>query len=169
LLSEFLMTYRIYRQYHIRQSLQSHMINEVIRPGPINPRDTCCVNTFIQLPFHILPLILLIVAWLNRDLTLSSLHLMVIAISQDWLINAILLSTVCEPDVFAGKNYSELGLQRLGSLCDGSSGTLRNTIQQLFCSRQIVRFSPSFSSIGVSDRHSSDTFPFQDPLLGSNA
>jgi hypothetical protein len=135
------MTYRVYRQYHIRQSSQSHKIDEVTRPGLINPRDTSCANAFLQLPFHILPLRLLIVAWLNRDLILSALHLMFIAISRDRLIDAVSLSPVCEPNVFDGKNCFGLGLQILGSLPGGSSGTLRNTLQQLFCSRQIARFS----------------------------
>jgi hypothetical protein len=90
------------------------MIDEVIRPGLINPRDTCYANAFMQLLFHILFLRLLIVALPNQDPIISALHLMVVTVSQDGLIDAILLSTVCEPEVFDGKNYFELGLQILG-------------------------------------------------------
>jgi hypothetical protein len=86
----------------------------------------------MQLLFHTLPLRLLIVAWPNRDPIISALHLMLVAMSQDRLIDAVLLSTVCEPDVFDGKDCFELGLQILGVLRDASSGTRRDTIQQLF-------------------------------------
>jgi hypothetical protein len=130
------------------------MIDEVIRPGLINPMDACNVNAFMPLFYHILPLKLLIVAWPNRDLTISALRLMFFAMSQHRLINAVSLSTVCEPDVFDSKNYFERGLQILGALGGASSGTLRDTIQQLLCSRQITRLSAAFSSRAVSDRHS---------------
>jgi hypothetical protein len=101
---------------------------------------------------------------------IAALHLVFGAISQDRLIDAVSLSTVCEPDVFDGKDCLELGLQILGALGDASSGTLKGIIQQLLCSRQITRFSTPFSLRRVSvDIHSSDTFPFPDPLLGSNA
>jgi hypothetical protein len=90
--------------------------------------------------------------------------------SQDRLIDAVSLPTVCEPDVFDDKDCFELGLQILGTLRDASSGTLRNITQQLFYSGQIIRFSTPFSPdvfpIGI---HSSDAFPFPDPLLGLNA
>jgi hypothetical protein len=59
------------------------------------------------------------------------------AMSQDRLIDAVLLLTVCEPDIFDGKNCFELGVQILGAGRDASSATLRDTIQQLFCSRII--------------------------------
>jgi hypothetical protein len=108
----------------------------------------------MQLFFHILPLRLLIIAWPDRDRILSALHLMFVTMSQDRLIDAVSLSTVCELDSFDGKGCFELGLQILGALHDISSGTLRDTIQQLFCSRQITRFSTPFSSRCVSDRHS---------------
>jgi hypothetical protein len=130
------------------------MIDEVIRPGPINPRDSCYVNAFIQLLFHIWPLRLLIVAWFNKDLIISILHLMFVALSQDRLIDAVSLSTGCEPDEFDGKDCFELGLQIFEALRDTSSGRLRDTIQQLFCSRHITRFPAPFSSRRVSDRHS---------------
>jgi hypothetical protein len=153
-LSSFLMTYRVYRQCHIHQSSHSHMINEVIRPGFINPRDACSVNAFIQLLFHILPLRLLIFAWSNRDWIISTVHLMFVAMSQDRLIDAVSLSTVCEPDAFDDKYCFELSLQISGALRDAPSGTLRDTIQQLFCSRQVTRISTRFSSRRVSDQHS---------------
>jgi hypothetical protein len=133
------------------------MIDEVIRPGLISPSDTCYVNTFMQLFFHIIPRRLLIVTWPNWDLMISALHLMFVAMSQDRLIDAVSLSTVCEPDVCDGKDCFELCLQCLyilGALRDVSSGTPRDIIQQLFCSRQITRFSTPFSSRRVSDRHS---------------
>jgi hypothetical protein len=130
------------------------VIDEAMRPGLINPRDACYVNAFIQLFFHILPLRLLIVAWPNRDRIISALHLMFVAISQDRLIDTLSLSMVCEPDIFNGKDFFELGLQILGALRDASSRTLRDIIQQLLCSRQITPFSLPFSSRRVSDRHS---------------
>jgi hypothetical protein len=110
------MTYRVYRQYHIHQSSQSHMIDEVIRPGLINPRDTCYINAFIQLLFHVLPLRFLIVAWPTQDLVISVLHLIFVAISQDRLIDTVSLSTVGDPDIFDGKDCFELGLQILGGI-----------------------------------------------------
>jgi hypothetical protein len=87
------------------------MIDAVIRPGLINPRDTCYVNAFMQLLFHILLLRLFVVAWPNRDHIISGLPLMFVAMSQDRLIDAVSLSTVCEPDVFDGKGCFELGLR----------------------------------------------------------
>jgi hypothetical protein len=80
--------------------------------------------------------------------------MMFVAMSQDRLINAVSLSTGCEPDVFDGKHCFELGLQILGAVHDVSLGTLRETIQQLFSPRQIIQFSAAFSSRLVSDRHS---------------
>jgi hypothetical protein len=65
------------------------MIDEVIRPSLVNPRDAGYVNAFTQLLFHILPLKLLIVAWPNRDLIISALHLMFVVMSQDRLIDAV--------------------------------------------------------------------------------
>jgi hypothetical protein len=130
------------------------LINEVIRPGLINLRDACYVNVFMELLFYILSLRLLIVAWSNRDLIISALHMVSVAMSQDRFIDAVSLSTVYGPDVFDGKDCFELGLQIVGALRDTSSGTLREIIQQLFWSRQITRFSTPFSSRGVSDRHS---------------
>jgi hypothetical protein len=60
------------------------------------------------------------------------IHLMFVAMCQDRLINAVSLSTVCEPDVFDGKHCFELSLQILGALGDAFLGTLRDTIRQLF-------------------------------------
>jgi hypothetical protein len=119
----------------------------------------------MQLLFHILPLRLLIVAWSNRDPTISALHLMFVAMSQDRLINAVALSTVCEPDVFDSKDCFELDVQILGALGDASPGMLRYKIQQLFCSRQITRFYAPFSSRRVSDRYS---FFWHLPVSGSS-
>jgi hypothetical protein len=130
------------------------MIDEVIRPGFINPWDVCYVHAFVQLLFHILPIRLLIVAWPNQDLIISARYLMFVAMSQDRLSDAVSLSTVCEPDVFDGKDCFELGLQIFGAFRDVSSGTLKGTIQRLLCSRQITRFSAPFSSRRVSGRHS---------------
>jgi hypothetical protein len=108
----------------------------------------------MQLLFPVLFLRLLIVAWSNEDLIISALHLVFVAMSQDRLIDAVSLSIVCEPDVFNDKNCFELGLQIFGALPDASSGTLRDTIQQLFCSRQITRLSTPFSFRPVSNQHS---------------
>jgi hypothetical protein len=126
----------------------------MIRPGLINPRDASYVDAFMQLLFHILRLRLLIIAWPNRDLIISALHLMFVAMYQDRLTDVVSLSTVCESDAFDGKDCFELGLQILGALHYVSSGRLRNTIQQLVCSRQIIRLSIPFSSRRASDRHS---------------
>jgi hypothetical protein len=71
--------------------------------------------------------------------------------SQNWPIDAVSLSTVCEPDVLDGKDGFELALQILGALRDASSGMLRDTIEPLFCFRQITRFSIAFSSRCVPD------------------
>jgi hypothetical protein len=65
----------------------------------------------MQLRFYTLPLTLLIFAWPNGDRIISALHLMFVAMSEDRLIDAVSLSTVCEPDVFDGKDCFELGLQ----------------------------------------------------------
>jgi Na+-transporting NADH:ubiquinone oxidoreductase subunit NqrA len=130
------------------------MIDEVIRPGLIDPRDACYVHAFMQILFHILPRRFLIFAWPNRDLIISALHLMFVAMAQDRPINVASLSTVCEPDIFDSKDCFELGLQILGALRDVSSETLRDTIQQLFCSKQITRFSTPFPSGRASDLHS---------------
>jgi hypothetical protein len=67
LLSRFLVIYRIYRQWRIPRSLQSQMVDEVIGPGLINPRNICYVNAFVQLFFHILPLRLIIVLAQSRS------------------------------------------------------------------------------------------------------
>jgi hypothetical protein len=95
---------------------------------------------------------LLIIAWHDQNPIISVLHLMFITMSQDRLMNAVVLSIVCEPDVVDGKDYFELALQISGALCDASSGTLRDKIQRLFCSRQITRFFTLFSSRSISDR-----------------
>jgi hypothetical protein len=142
------------------------MIDEVIGPGLINPRNICYVNAFVQLLFHILPLRLMIVAWPNHDPIISKLRLMFVAMSQNRPVDAVLLSTVFEPDVLDGKNCFELALQILGTLRDASSGVLRDTIEQLFCFRQITRFlPPSHPDVFPIDCCSSYTFPFPDPLL----
>jgi hypothetical protein len=53
----------------------------------------------------------LIVTSPNQDLIISALHLMFVIMSQNRLIDAVSLSTVCGPDVFNGKDCFELGLQ----------------------------------------------------------
>jgi hypothetical protein len=83
----------------------------------------------MQLLFHIPPLRFLIVAWPNRDPIISALSLMFVTISQDRFINAMSLSTVCEPNVLDGKDCFELTLRVLGELGGGSSGALRDTIK----------------------------------------
>jgi hypothetical protein len=117
------------------------MIDEVIRLARINPRKPCHVDAFVQMLFHILPLRLMIVAWPNRNPIISALRLMLVAMSQNRPIDAVSLSTVCKPDVLDGKDCFELALQILGALRDVSSGMLRDRIEQLFCFRQIPRFS----------------------------
>jgi hypothetical protein len=68
---------------------------------------------FVQLIYHIIPLGLMIVAWPNRHPIISALRLMSVAMSQNQPIDAVLLSTVCEPDVLDGKDCFELALQIL--------------------------------------------------------
>jgi hypothetical protein len=138
-------TYRVYRQYHIRQSAQSHLIDEVIRPGLINPRDACHIHDFIQLLFDILLLRLLIVVWPNRDLIISALHLMFVAMSQDRLIDAASLSTVCDKCLETQFNNCSIPGRSL----------------------DFLPLSPPV--VFPIDIHSSDTFPVLDPLLGLNA
>jgi uncharacterized UBP type Zn finger protein len=107
----------------------------------------------------------MIVAWPNRDLILSALHLMSVAMSQNRPIDAVLLSTVCEPDVLDVKDCFELAVHILGTLRDVSSGMLRDTIEQLFCFRQITRSSTAFSSRCVPD---CPLFFLQLPVSGSS-
>jgi hypothetical protein len=90
---------------------------------------------------------------------------MFVAMSQNRRINAVSLSTVCEPEVLDGKDCFELTLQISGALRDVSSGMLRDTIEQLFCFRQITRFSTAFSSRCVPDR---PLFFFHLPVSGSS-
>jgi hypothetical protein len=86
--------------------------------------------------------------------------------SQDRLVDAVSLSTTCEPDVFDGNDCFQLGLQILGVLRDASSGIPRDIIQQLFCSRQITRLYTLFSSRRASNRCS---FFWHLPISGSFA
>jgi hypothetical protein len=131
----------------------------------LNPRDACDVHAYMQILFNILPLRLLMVAWPSQDQIISALHLISVAMSQNRLIDGVSLSTVCEPDAFDGKDCFELGLQILRTPCDAALRTLRDTIQQLFCSRQITRFSTPFCCGRVSDRHS---FLLHLPVSGSS-
>jgi hypothetical protein len=144
------------------------MIDEVVRPGLLNPRDTCYVNAFMQILFQCLPRKVLIVAWPNRDRIISALHLMFVAMSHNRFIDAVSLSAVCEPDAFDGKDCFDLGLHILGALRGASLGTFRDTIQQLFCFRSLDFRPLSPLDVFPIDIHSSDTFPFPDPLLGPN-
>jgi hypothetical protein len=141
------------------------MIDNVIGPGLINPKNARYVSAFVPLLYHILPLKLLIVAWPNRDPIIFALRLVFVAMSQNWLIDTVSLSTVCEPDVLDGKDCFELALQILEALCDASSGMSRDTIEQLFCFRQITRFSDAFSFRYVPDR---SLFFLHFPVCGSS-
>jgi hypothetical protein len=71
----------------------------------------------------------MIVAWPNHDPIISALRLTFVAMSQNRPIDAVSLSTACEPDVLDGKYCFELALQALGALYDASSGTLRDIIE----------------------------------------
>jgi hypothetical protein len=103
-------TYRVDRQYHIPQSSQSHLIDEIIEPALVNPGDTWYVNAFVPLLFYILPLRLLIGVWPNRDPIVCGLRL----VSSDLLTDAVSLSMVCEPDVVDRKDCFELALRIFG-------------------------------------------------------
>jgi hypothetical protein len=96
---------------------------------------------------------------------ISALRLMFLAMSQNRPTDAVSLSTVSEPDVLDGKNCFELTLQILGALSDVSSGMLRDIIEQLFCFKQITRFSTAFSSRCVPDRY---LFFLHLPVCGSS-
>jgi hypothetical protein len=112
---------------------------------------------------------LLIVAWPNRDLIISALHLMFVAMSQDRLVDAVSLSTSCEPDIFDGKDCFELALQILGHsimLARERLGTQFNNCFIPDRSLDCLLLSPPDAFL--IDIHSSHTFPFLDPLLGSN-
>jgi hypothetical protein len=92
------------------------------------------------------------VAWPNRDPIISALRLMFVAMSQNRPIDAVSLSTISEPDVLDDKNCFELALQILGASSHASSGMCRDTIEQLFCFRQITQFYGAFSSRCVPDQ-----------------
>jgi hypothetical protein len=141
------------------------MIDEVVGLGLINPRNACYVDAFVQLLFHIRPLKVMVVAWPNHDPIISALRLIFVAMSQDRLIDVVSLSIVCEPDVLDVKDCFELALQILGALRDASSGMLRDTIEQLFCFRQITRCSTAFSSRCIPDR---PVFFLYVPVSGSS-
>jgi hypothetical protein len=146
------------------------MIDEVIGPGLIIPMDVCYVNAFMQLLFHILPLRLLIFAWINQDLMISALHLVFISMSQDRLINAVSLSTVCEPDFFIAEIASKWACRYSGHsviLLREDLGTQLNNCSLSGRSLDCLPLSPLY--LFPIDIHSSDAFPFPDPLLGSNA
>jgi hypothetical protein len=146
------------------------MIDEGIRPDPVDPRDACYVNTFMKLFFRIGPLRLSMVAWPNRDRIISALHLMFGAMSQVRLIDAASLSTVCDPGAFDGKYCLELGLQILGALRDASSECLGAQFNNCSLPERSLAFLPLSSPDEFPiDVHSFDTVPFPDPLLGSNA
>jgi hypothetical protein len=65
---------------------------------------------------------------------------MFVAMSQNWPIDTVSLSTVCKPDVPDRKDCFEAAVQILGVLHDVSSGTLRDIIRQLF----VLDRSPDF-------------------------
>jgi hypothetical protein len=168
--SRFLVVYRVYRQLRIHRSLQSQMINEVIGAGPINPRNTCYVNAFVQLLFRIRSLRLVIVAWPNRDPIISALRLMFVVMSQNRPIDAESLSSVCKPDVLDSIDCFDLALQILGALRDASSGCLETQLNDCSVSGRSLGFLlSSHPDVFPIDLYSSYTFPFPDPLLGSNA
>jgi hypothetical protein len=108
----------------------------------------------------------MLVAWPNRDPIISALRLMFVAMSQNRPIDAVSLSTLCQPDVLDDKDCFELALQILAALRDASSEMLRDTIKQLFCFKQITRFSTAFHpDVFPIDLYFSYTFLFPDPLL----
>jgi hypothetical protein len=147
-------------------SLRSQMIDEVIGPGLVNPRNTCYVNAFVQLFFHIRPLRLVIVAWPNRDPISSALRLIFVAMTHNRPIDAVSLSTVCEPYVLDGKDCFELALQTLGALRDASLGCLDTHLNNCSVSDRSLGFlPPSHPDLCPIDLHSSYAFPFLDPLL----
>jgi hypothetical protein len=81
------------------------MIDEIIRPGLINPRDACYVDAFIQLLFHILPLRLLIIVLP----IISALCLMLVATSQDRLIDDVSLTFLRTDTMASPLKASESG------------------------------------------------------------
>jgi hypothetical protein len=116
LLARFLVLYRAYRHITIPESIpQDQMIREVIAPRLFNPSHTCCINAFVQVLFHIIPLKLMILAWPNSDQTVSKIRVLFASMSQHHVTNTVSLSTICKPDLHDAKNCSELALKILGT------------------------------------------------------
>jgi hypothetical protein len=112
----------------------------------------------------------MIAAWTNRDPIISALHLMSVAMSQDRPINAVSLSTVCEPDVLDAKDCLELALQIFGHYVMLLCGCLETQLNNYSVLDRSLGFLPiSPPDVFPVDTHSSDTFQFPDPLHGSNA
>jgi hypothetical protein len=82
----------------------------------------------------------MIIAWPIPDPIVSKLRLLFVTMSQGRIIDAVSLSTVCEPHVHGYKHCAELALQILGALRDSSSGILRCKIAEFVCFHLITRF-----------------------------
>jgi ubiquitin C-terminal hydrolase len=141
------------------------MIREVIAPGLFNPSHTCYINAFVQVLFHIIPLKLMILAWPNADQTVSKVRLLFASMSQHHVIDAVSLSTICEPDFHDAKDCSEFALKILGANRDSSSGTLRSTIEHSVCFKLTTRFRARFSFRLVTNPPS---FLLHRPVFGSS-
>jgi hypothetical protein len=89
---------------------QSQIIDEVIGPGLINPSDPCHTNAFIEILFQIPPLRSMILAWRNRDPTVSRVCLLFLAMSQHQLLDAASLSALYKSDLLDPKDHSEFVL-----------------------------------------------------------
>jgi hypothetical protein len=90
--------------------------------------------------------------------------------SQDRLVDAVSLSIVSELDAFDGKACFELDSQISGHsvmLLQERLGTQFNNCSVPDRSLDFPPLSPP--DVFPIDIHSSDTFPFPDPLLRSNA
>jgi hypothetical protein len=89
--------------------------------------------------------------------------------SQDQLIDAVSLSTVCAPGIFDGKDCLELGLPILGAPAMLLWERLGIQFNNCSVPDRSLDFLPlSLPDVFPIDIHSFGTFPFPDSLLGSN-
>jgi hypothetical protein len=109
------------------------MISQFIGPGLINRAHICCINAFVQVLFHILPLRYLILAWPNRHPTVEKLYNLFVTMSNHQLGNAISPSTIDDPDIRPPQDCSEMAMHIIRALHDSASEKLQSTIEKLIC------------------------------------
>jgi hypothetical protein len=146
------------------------MIDEVIGPGLINPRNTRYVNPFVQLLFHILPLRLMIAAW---PIAIQLFPHSVWCSSQCPRIGPSMLycCLLCAGQMsLMAKIASNWPCRYSGHyimLLRGCLGTQLNNCS--VSDRSLGFLPPSHLDVFPIDLCSSYTFPFSNPLLWWNA